>query len=536
MAFGKVKPVPAEYAQNAVLYCRYSSDKQTENSIDAQLRACKAYCDNKGLRVVGEYIDRAISGTTDHRPDFQRMIADAKKQQFAFIIVYRFDRFARNRYDSALYKKDLEALGIRVLSTEESIGVGDEGIILESIYEAMAESYSRRLSKVVTRGMRETAMKGLSTGGNLTYGFRIEDHRITVDEKAAPAIVYAFEAYAGGMNKKPIADELNRRGYRTKTGKPFNISAVHNILIKNCYTGNYGFLDIERPVPAIVSPELVKKVHARIEKEKKNYGHKTSDIVYSLSGKLFCGYCGAAMIGDSGTSRSGERHAYYTCGARKKSHACNKKSEKRGFIEWYVCEQTIERVLGEYNIPKVAKRVEDLSKKEMQSDDIKQLEKRIADIEKELDEAADSLMATRNPAILKRINEKADLLEAQRIEAETELTEIRLRRELNITAPTVESFLRSFEKGDLLNEDFRRHLINTLISGVYLFDDKVVIYYNINGFKTVSHIDVLDELDSLREEPQCSDSFSDAPPNSKLSEPTVYIMTNGCFGIVISRV
>ena len=124
MAFGKVKPVPAEYAQNAVLYCRYSSDKQTENSIDAQLRACKAYCDNKGLRVVGEYIDRAISGTTDHRPDFQRMIADAKKQRFAFIIVYRFDRFARNRYDSALYKKDLEALGIRVLSTEESIGVG----------------------------------------------------------------------------------------------------------------------------------------------------------------------------------------------------------------------------------------------------------------------------------------------------------------------------------------------------------------------------------------------------------------------------
>ena len=141
MAFARVRSVPPECSMNAVSYARYSpGPDQSENSIDFQLRADQAYCDAKGLNVVGTYIDRAKSGTTDNRPDFQRMIEDAKKRQFAFIVVYRFDRFARNRYDSAIYKKELEGFGVRVLSTEESIGTGDEGIILESIYEAMAES------------------------------------------------------------------------------------------------------------------------------------------------------------------------------------------------------------------------------------------------------------------------------------------------------------------------------------------------------------------------------------------------------------
>ena len=140
MSFAKIRPVPESCAMNAVIYARYSSEKQTENSIDFQLRAGHTYCEAKGFKVVGEYIDRAISGTRDNRPEFQRMITDAKKQCFAFIIVYRFDRFSRNRYDSAIYKKQLETCGVRVLSTEESIGNGDESIILESIYEAMAES------------------------------------------------------------------------------------------------------------------------------------------------------------------------------------------------------------------------------------------------------------------------------------------------------------------------------------------------------------------------------------------------------------
>ena len=230
MSLSKPVTVPEENQRNAVLYARFSSERQTENSIDFQLRADRAYCEQKGFRVVGEYIDRAISGTTDNRPEFQRMIADAKKQQFAFVIVYRFDRFARNRYDSAIYKKTLERSGVRVLSTEESVGTGDEGIILESIYEAMAESYSRKLSRIVTEGMKQKAIAGLSTGGALPFAYKIVDHRLAIDEDKAPYVRRAFEMYADGKTKSEIAKELNACGCRTQFGNHLEIKFISRML------------------------------------------------------------------------------------------------------------------------------------------------------------------------------------------------------------------------------------------------------------------------------------------------------------------
>lgn len=514
MAFARIRSVPAECAMNAVIYARYSSDKQTENSIDFQLRADQSYCDAKGLKVVGEYIDRAISGTTDNRPEFQRMIEDAKKRQFAFIIVYRFDRFARNRYDSAIYKKELESYGVRVLSTEESVGTGDEGIILESIYEAMAESYSRRLSRVVTQGMRETALKGLSTGGNLSLGLKIVDHKVELDERTAPAVRYCFEARAEGITKKPIADELNARGFRSKTGKLFTVNTVSQILANPVYKGIHNYAGIERSCPATVSAELWDRVQEIEKREKKNYGKKVAATYYALSGKIFCGHCGASMIGDSGTSRSGEKHFYYTCTARKKNRSCDKKSEKKDFIEWYICEQTVKFVLTDSNITKIAERVVALSEEELGSGELARLEERLSEIEREIDAAADALIKTNSSSLIKRINEKVAVLEAQQQATEMEISRLRIRQELRVTVREVESFLRGFCSGDLFDEDFRRRLIKTLVNCIYLFDDKIVIYYNVRGLKEISYIDMLSDIEELLEyEAHCgSDSSQVAPP------------------------
>ena len=136
---------------NAVIYARYSSDKQTEQSIEGQLRFCNQYAEAHGYTVIENYIDRGISGTSDNRPQFQRMIADSDKKDFSFVIVWKLDRFARNRYDSAIYKNKLKKNGVKVLSATEGIGEGDESIILEAILEAMAETYSRQLSQNVRR-------------------------------------------------------------------------------------------------------------------------------------------------------------------------------------------------------------------------------------------------------------------------------------------------------------------------------------------------------------------------------------------------
>jgi len=531
MAFARVRPVPSECSMNAVIYARYSSDKQTENSIDFQLRADEAYCEAKGLKIVGEYIDRAISGTTDNRPEFQRMISDAKKQQFAFIVVYRFDRFARNRYDSAIYKKELESYGVRVLSTEESIGTGDEGIILESIYEAMAESYSRRLSRVVKQGMREKALKGLSTGGNVSLGMKIEDHKFVIDEKTAPAVRLCFELYKDGNPKQQIADELNSRGYRTKNGKTFNINAVTRILENRVYIGEHNYADVKRDCPAIISKELFEKVQQLLQKNKKSYGHRVSDTFFALSGKLFCGHCSSAIIGDSGTSKQGIKHFYYTCTKNKRQHACKKKREKKDFIEWYICEQTVKVVLTDENIKKVAARVVAISENELGADKITNLEHRLAEIERDLDAAADSLIKTNSNALIKRINEKVAVLEAQQQATETELSRLRINQELRVTAREVEAFLREFRSGDLFDEEFRRRLINTLVNCVYLFDDKVVIYYNVNGMKEVSYIDMLTDVEALGEtgESWDSDSLLDGPPTKHTSNSLFIRDKDVCF-------
>lgn len=145
---------------NAVIYARYSSHGQTEQSIEGQLRDNYAWAKQQGVIVVGEYIDRALTGTKDQRPDFQRMIADAAKKQFELVIVWKLDRFARNRYDSAIYKAKLKKYGVKVVSVKENITDSPEGIILEGLLESMAEYYSANLSQNVRRGLRRASRRG----------------------------------------------------------------------------------------------------------------------------------------------------------------------------------------------------------------------------------------------------------------------------------------------------------------------------------------------------------------------------------------
>ena len=142
-----------------VIYARYSSDNQREESIEGQIRENTAFAEKNGIVIVGHYIDRAVSAKTDNRPEFQRMICDSAKKTFDVVIVWKLDRFSRNRYDSAKYKAALKKNNVRVVSATEAISEGAEGIILESVLEGMAEYYSADLAEKVTRGLTENAWK-----------------------------------------------------------------------------------------------------------------------------------------------------------------------------------------------------------------------------------------------------------------------------------------------------------------------------------------------------------------------------------------
>ena len=539
MAFAKVKPVPQEFVHNVVIYARYSSDKQTENSIDGQLRICHEYCKQKGFTVVGEYIDRAMSGTDDNRPDFQRMIKDAEKQRFAFIIVYRFDRFMRNRYDSAIYKKRLEQFGVRVLSTAEQVTDGDEGIILESIYEAMDEAYSRRLSRITKRGMRETAAKGLWTGGNVPLGYRVEEKKLVIDEHESRAVRIIFEMFADGKTKTQIANELNSQGFTTKTGKKWTASNLMSVLSNTMYYGDYTYRDAEqgdipRECPAIITRELFDRAQAYVEQNKRTFGKKSDDDVdFMLSGKLFCGPCGSAMVGDSGTSRSGAKHYYYTCGKKKKRlNGCKKKSEKKDFLEWYVCEQTIQYILTEDGIKEISRRVVEEAKKDIDTTKIDELTRALKRIEQDIDDSVEALIHAKSDMVREKIEQKLDTLEKQKSSASEELSELKYREDLIVTEDQVQQFLRSFLGGDLLSKEYQRMIINTLVNSVYIWDDKIVIYYNVKGGKQIGHLDTIDYLEELTEA-ECSNSFVQGEPNLKLFEHSKMIYFNGGVGIVI---
>ena len=200
----------------AVIYARYSSDNQREESIEGQLRECMEFAESKGIVVLNNYIDRKLTAKTDDRPAFQKMIRDAGKGLFETIIVWKLDRFARNRYDSAHYKAILRKNGVRVISATEAITEDSSGILLESVLEGMAEYYSAELAEKINRGMTENALKGKFNGGGHTVGYMIDDEKhFQIDPLTAPLVLEAFKLYDSGTTIKSIAGILDGKGLKT---------------------------------------------------------------------------------------------------------------------------------------------------------------------------------------------------------------------------------------------------------------------------------------------------------------------------------
>ena len=305
----------------AVIYARYSSDNQREESIEGQIRECTAFAEKNGITILRHYIDRACSAKTGNRPAFQEMVKDSGKKLFDMIIVWKLDRFARNRYDSARYKAQLKKNGVKVVSATEVISEGAEGIILESVLEGYAEYYSADLSEKVIRGRTDNALKCMYNGGTLPIGFVIdEEQHFQIDPLTAPFVLEVFKRYDEGATMKELRDWLNENGIRNKLGKPLNYNSIQHMLKNRRYIGEYQYRDVLIPdgIPAIVPKELFDRVQEKIEKNKKAPARHKAEDDYLLTTKLFCGYCGAYLCGESGKSRNGTIHHYYKCVSVKK--------------------------------------------------------------------------------------------------------------------------------------------------------------------------------------------------------------------------
>ncbi len=504
---------------NAVIYARYSSSSQTEQSIEGQLRDCYTFAERESYTIVGEYIDRAISGRTDDRPDFQRMISDARKKEFHYVIVYKLDRFTRNRYDSAVYKHKLKQLGVKVVSATENISDNPEGVILEAVLEASAEYYSLELSQKIKRGYRESALKGQYIGGSVPIGYKVVNKRLVIDDEKAPIIKHAFEQYAKGVSKRDIVDELTAKGVRTASGKPYGHTAFQTALRSKRYIGIMEWNDIvvEDACPALIERELFDKVQERLDLNKKAGATKKARIEYLLFNKLFCGYCGAHMHGDAGTSKQGNKHYYYTCHNRKKNHSCKKASEKKDYLEWYVVEQTLEYVLTPERMEIIADAVVAEYDKEFNNSRIHDMEKRHAKIERDIKKCFDMMLETNSKSIMKNCEAKIEEMELQKTDLEIDLTKLKIANNIRYTKQDIIAWLKVFCKGDLFDMEFRKRIIDVFINAIYLYDDKAVIYYNIKDSKQISYIEMLDSMDERVEDGDVGMSVSKPTKNKGLT-------------------
>lgn len=467
----------------AVIYARYSSDNQTEASIEGQLRECMEFAERMGIDVIGNYIDRAFSAKSDHRPEFQRMIKDSYKHAFDCIIVWKLDRFSRNRYDSAHYKTLLRKNGVKVISAMESISEGSEGILLESVLEGMAEYYSAELAEKVVRGMKENALKGLHNGGQVTFGYKINgERRFERDEVNAPIVEEIFGMYADGKTIKQIVDYLDDKQIRTSRGGKINFNAVQRMLSNRRYIGEYKFRDVVMPhaIPALVPDDLFEKVQKKLVKNKKAPAARKAEDEYLLTLKLFCGKCGAHMVGESGMGTS-HIYRYYKCANTKKVHTCDKKPVRKEWIEDLAVRKALEILNDEKLIGYLTDRIYILQGEE--NPRIPNLKAQLEDTQKRIGNIMDAI---EQGIITENTKNRLTQLESRQKELEIAILQEKIKKPF-LTKEQIRFGIEKFKKLDISTQEGKQRLIDGFINSIYLYDDKLTITFNFkDGTQTVS--------------------------------------------------
>ena len=275
---------------NVVIYARFSSHTQNEQSIEGQLKYCEEYAKRNNYNIIHTYIDEARSGTSDSREQFQKMIEDSKNKTFQGILVYQLDRFSRNRYDSAIYKNRLKKNGVRVLSARENISDDASGILMESVLEGMAEYYSAELGQKVVRGMDINASKGFYNGGPVPLGLKLKSiplplgangktiykKQFEIDEEKAPIVQKIFEMYINDNTMVDIINYLNKKGIKTSQGNEFGKSGIRAIISNKKYIGinshksktSEEIKEYPNSIPKIIDDNTFKKAQEKLLKNK----------------------------------------------------------------------------------------------------------------------------------------------------------------------------------------------------------------------------------------------------------------------------
>ena len=507
----------------AVIYARYSSHSQKDASIEQQLRVCRQYAREHDIQIVGEYCDHAISGTSDKRPEFMRMIKDSDKRRWEQVLVYKIDRFARNRYDSATYKVRLRRNGVKVTSVMEPIPDGPEGILLESVLEGSAEYYSANLSQNILRGMHDNAMACKVNNGGLPLGLKKgEDGKYAIEPAGAAVVREIFEMYAAGSNGTEIIATLNSRGLRTSRGARWNKNSLHTILRNERYAGVYIWKDvrIEGGIPAIISKELFDAVQERLKKVARAPAAARTDVDYMLTGKLFCGHCGSAMAGESGTGKSGRKFYYYSCVKRKRQRACDKKPVRKDWIEELVVRQTRDKCLTDEMIEVIVDAALRVQEREKDDSVLRGFEAELSEVKRGIQ---NMLNAIEQGIITPSTKQRLEELESRRLDLELAIEEEKVEQP-TLSREYLTFWLEKFRSGDCGDEAFRASFIDMFIKAVYVYDDHLRIVCNFTGDGEAVSYDFVNDIESYEEAVEVFDFDAHASTIGGVNEhPALYV-------------
>lgn len=445
--------------KTAVAYCRFSSDNQREESISAQYRAIKKYCNDNNIKLIKMYKDEAFSARTDDRPEFKQMIKDSEKKAFDYVIVHKLDRFSRNRYDSAIYKKKLKDNNVSLVSISENLDGSPESIILESLLEGMNEYYSANLSREVLKGMRENAYQGLFNGGQVPLGYDIKNKKYVVNKHEAEIIRLIFDLYNRGYSYLKIANTLNEKGYRTKKGKKYNRNSFRRILKNELYYGVYTYnlndetIKIENGVPPIVTKEVFLKAQENAKNRKTipandNYTYIANGLIYHDNYKMTIA---------AGTGR-GKVYHYYKSTSDNSYHNADKiDSIIKTFIR--------DILLHPANINPLVEQITTTINSKASNDDSSLLQDRIKAIDKKINNIVKAISEGFMSSSLK---DELEELENKKIDIETQIEAKKLEN-IKVSKDEIYNFI--IDMKDNLNEDGFKIITNRLVNRINLQQD-----------------------------------------------------------------
>ena len=455
--------------KTAVFYGRYSSDKQTEQSIEGQLRACKEYADRNNIIIVDEYIDRAMTGKNYNRTAFQKMLKDSYKKAWNYVLVYRIDRFGRNKYEIAINKHTLKDNGVKVLSAMENIPDTPEGVILESLLEGMAEYYSIELAQKVRRGQNESRIKGQFTGGDMIYGYYVKDKKVYIEETEANFVRELFQRYLNGEFVKDIIDDFNNRGILNH-GRLFRKTTVYSMLRNEKYIGilRHGDEIFKNIYPPILEEDIFNLVRTKIKGNA--YGKHDLKDAYILKSKVFCGYCGHSIVAETGQSHTGKLFKYYKCLGRKQSKNCQNKTIQKELIEQLVYDSIINALNNKENLDRVIDKLCETNESENNTNlVIENLLREQTNISKSISNLIDCM---EKGIVSNSTKQRLEDLERKLTNIETNIAIEKSKVKVQITKDDIKKYIFK-----ALNQQ-KQSMIKILVNKIIVFNDKIDIYLN----------------------------------------------------------